>query len=52
MEEVFRCTASQGTLSTYSAAGIVRKNLNLAGFKVERINGFGRKRHMTIAVKK
>jgi len=52
MEEVFRCTASQGTLSTYSAAGIVRKNLNLAGFKVERINGFGRKRHMTVAVKK
>ena len=52
LNDVYRCTANIGTLSTYSAAGIVRRNLSLAGFEVERTNGFGRKRHMTVAIKK
>ena len=52
LNDVYRCTANKGTLSTYSAAGIVRRNLSLAGFEVERTNGFGRKRHMTVAIKK
>ena len=52
LENVYRCTAENGTLSTYSAAGIVRKNLNSVGFEVQRIKGFGRKRHMTTAIKK
>ena len=52
LNEVYRCTANKGTLSTYSAAGFVRRNLSLAGFEVERTNGFGRKRHMTVAIKK
>ena len=51
LNEVFRCTANKGTLSTYSAAGPVRRNLSSAGFEVKRISGFGRKRHMTIAIK-
>ena len=52
LNDVFRCTASKGTLSTYSAAGVVRRNLSSAGFEVKRISGFGRKRHMTLAIKK
>ena len=52
LNDVYRCTANKGTLSTYSAAGIVRRNLSLAGFEVKRTKGFGRKRHMTIAIKK
>ena len=52
LNDVYRCTANKGTLSTYSAAGVVRRNLSLAGFEVERTNGFGRKRHMTVAIKK
>tara|TARA_Y100000991_G_scaffold31764_1_gene20334 strand:- start:344 stop:751 length:408 start_codon:yes stop_codon:yes gene_type:complete len=52
LNEVYRCTANKGTLSTYSAAGFVRRNLSLAGFEAKRVEGFGRKRHMTIAIKK
>ena len=52
LNDVFRCTANKGTLSTYSAAGVVRRNLSSAGFEVKRISGFGRKRHMTLAIKK
>ncbi|MDO6798972.1 tRNA (5-methylaminomethyl-2-thiouridine)(34)-methyltransferase MnmD [Shimia thalassica] len=44
-------TAPNGTAATYTAAGFVRQNLQDAGFEVERIAGFGRKRHMTIARK-
>ena len=51
LNDVFRCTANKGTLSTYSAAGVVRRNLSSAGFEVKRISGFGRKRHMTLALK-
>ena len=51
IRDSYRCTANGGTLSTYSAAGYVRRNLSLAGFQVERISGFGRKRHMTVALK-
>lgn len=42
-------TAPGGTAATYSAAGHVRRNLEAAGFVVERVPGFGRKRHMTVA---
>lgn len=40
-------TKPGGTAATYTAAGFVRRNLEAAGFSVERIPGFGRKRHMT-----
>ncbi|MFK7744820.1 MAG: tRNA (5-methylaminomethyl-2-thiouridine)(34)-methyltransferase MnmD [Roseobacter sp.] len=47
MAEVARHTATQGTFATYTAAGFVRRGLSEAGFEVERIAGYGRKRHMT-----
>ena len=39
-------TAPGGTFATYSAAGHVRRALTAAGFRVDRIPGFGRKREM------
>ncbi len=42
-------TGEGGTVATYSAAGSVRRALSEAGFTVERVPGFGRKRHMTVA---
>lgn len=49
MTAVAQHTAPGGTAATYTAAGFVRRNLTEAGFTVERIPGYGRKRHMTIA---
>ncbi len=37
------------TLATFSAAGVVRKNLQATGFEVKKIKGFGQKREMMIA---
>ena len=42
-------TRPDGTAATYSAAGHVRKSLTQAGFDVTRVQGYGRKRHMTVA---
>lgn len=42
-------TRAKGTAATYSAAGAVRRGLEDAGFVVERVPGYGRKRHMTVA---
>jgi len=47
MQAVARHTAPGGTFATYSAAGPVRRALAAAGFAVERVQGYGRKRHMT-----
>lgn len=47
MAEVAAHTAPGGSFATYSAAGHVRRGLQAAGFQVERVPGFGRKRHMT-----
>lgn len=49
LAEVGKHTAKNGTLSTYTAAGFVRRNLAAAGFDVTRVTGYGRKRHMTTA---
>ena len=51
MQAVYDNTATGGTAATYTAAGAVRRALSDAGFVVERIPGYGRKRHMTIARK-
>lgn len=51
LKAVYQKTKSNGTAATYTAAGAVRRALNDAGFDVERIPGFGRKRHMTKARK-
>ncbi len=42
-------THPRGTAATYSAAGLVRRSLQEAGFTVVKASGFGRKRHMTKA---
>ena len=47
MQAVANHTAPGGTFATYTAAGHVRRGLSQAGFHVERIPGYGRKRHMT-----
>ena len=51
MAEVARHTRTGGTIATYTAAGFVRRALQEAGIAVERVAGFGRKRHMTRGVK-
>lgn len=50
MAEVGAHTAQGGTAATYTAAGFVRRGLEAAGFRVERVPGYGRKRHMTRAM--
>lgn len=52
MQSVARHTAVYGTCATYTAAGFVRRNLAAAGFDVTRVQGFGRKRHMTVGTLK
>lgn len=47
MAEVARHTAPGGSFATYTAAGHVRRALASAGFAVERVPGYGAKRHMT-----
>ncbi|MDO6729690.1 tRNA (5-methylaminomethyl-2-thiouridine)(34)-methyltransferase MnmD [Marinovum sp. 2_MG-2023] len=51
LAEVARHTAENGSAATYTAAGHVRRALEAGGFTVTRVPGFGRKRHMTRAVK-
>ena len=46
MAEVAAHTVTGGTAASYTAAGFVRRGLTDAGFDVERIPGFGRKRQM------
>ncbi|MBW4709429.1 tRNA (5-methylaminomethyl-2-thiouridine)(34)-methyltransferase MnmD [Roseobacter sp. YSTF-M11] len=50
MREVAIHTVECGTFATYTAAGFVRRSLSDAGFSVERVKGFGRKRHMSVGV--
>jgi tRNA U34 5-methylaminomethyl-2-thiouridine-forming methyltransferase MnmC len=47
MRAVADHTAEGGTFATYSAAGHIRRSLAEAGFAVDRVPGFGRKRHMS-----
>ncbi len=47
MVEVAHHTAPEGTFATYTAAGSVRRGLASAGFRVERVTGYGLKRHMS-----
>ncbi|TFL18840.1 tRNA (5-methylaminomethyl-2-thiouridine)(34)-methyltransferase MnmD [Jannaschia formosa] len=50
MRQVARHTAPGGSFATYTAAGHVRRALAAAGFEVERVPGYGRKRHMSRGV--
>lgn len=47
MAEVARHTVPGGTFATYTAAGFVRRGLRAAGFQVDRLPGYGTKRHMS-----
>lgn len=51
MAEVGEHTVPGGTFATFTAAGAVRRALENAGFNVERVGGYGRKRHMSRGVK-
>ncbi|WP_171124394.1 MULTISPECIES: tRNA (5-methylaminomethyl-2-thiouridine)(34)-methyltransferase MnmD [unclassified Ruegeria] len=51
MQHVADHTTPGGTAATYTAAGFVRRGLEDAGFSVTRVPGYGRKRHMTRAVR-
>ncbi|MEQ1405019.1 tRNA (5-methylaminomethyl-2-thiouridine)(34)-methyltransferase MnmD [Neorhizobium sp. Rsf11] len=46
MQALYEKTAPGGTFGTYAAAGFVRRNLQAAGFSVERRPGFAGKREM------
>ena len=45
---VARASREDATLATYTCAGWVRRGLQQAGFTVERVPGFGRKREMVV----
>ena len=51
LAEAAALTASDGTLATYTAAGWVRRNLQSAGFAVEKKPGFAGKREMVVGRK-
>lgn len=48
MMEVGKHTSDHGTFATYTAAGFVKRGLQAAGFDVEKVKGFGRKREMLV----
>ncbi len=49
LEAIGARTHANGTASTYTAAGAVRRALSAAGFAVDKVRGFGRKRDMLCA---
>ena len=52
MHQLSQRTSPNGTFASYTAAGWVRRNLEEAGFDVEKRPGFGTKRDMIGGVKK
>ncbi len=48
-DNMARCSKPQTTCATFTAAGIVKRGLQGAGFKVTKRAGFGRKREMITA---
>ncbi len=51
LAQVARASRSGATLSTYTSAGRVRRGLQAAGFTMQRVPGYGRKREMLIGVR-
>lgn len=51
MQQVFAHTEEGGTFATYTAAGWVRRNLQAAGFGVDRVPGHGTKREMMTGIR-
>lgn len=52
LKAVAGLTACGGTLATYTAAGWVRRNLQAAGFEIEKTAGFSGKREMVVGRKR
>lgn len=48
IENMARLSRKGARLATFTAAGKVRRDLAAAGFSIEKVGGFGRKRDMTI----
>ena len=51
MQEIAHHTQTDGTFSSYTAAGWVRRNLADAGFNVQKAKGFAGKRDMICGIK-
>ena len=51
-KQLYNFTNLDGSLSTFSVAGHVRRGLLKAGFKVSKVNGYGNKKEITYAIKK
>ena len=45
-----RNTSDHGRITTFTAAGAVRRGLQTAGFDIEKVKGYGRKRDMVIGI--
>ncbi|SIN68858.1 tRNA 5-methylaminomethyl-2-thiouridine biosynthesis bifunctional protein [Sulfurivirga caldicuralii] len=45
-EQMARLSHAETTFATFTAAGVVRRGLEAAGFAVDKVPGFGRKREM------
>lgn len=50
-QQMFRLAKPEATVATFTAAGLVRRGLQGAGFEVKKIPGYGSKRDMTVAEK-
>ncbi len=50
-QNIYSSLNPNGLLTTYSSKGLVKQNLRSAGFRVQRLQGAGGKRHMVSAVK-
>ncbi|XYK81778.1 MAG: tRNA (5-methylaminomethyl-2-thiouridine)(34)-methyltransferase MnmD [Labrenzia sp.] len=51
LEAAANLTAPDGTLATYTSAGWVRRNLQAAGFEIDKVKGYAGKREMVIGRK-
>ena len=51
-EQIYFATNFQGTFSTFTAAGHVRRGLSNSGFSVSKVVGFGSKKESLIGIKK
>ncbi|WP_440615495.1 bifunctional tRNA (5-methylaminomethyl-2-thiouridine)(34)-methyltransferase MnmD/FAD-dependent 5-carboxymethylaminomethyl-2-thiouridine(34) oxidoreductase MnmC [Cysteiniphilum sp. 6C5] len=51
-KEIYRLSYGQTTLSTFTAAGFVKRALETQGFEIRKQKGFGHKREMICAVVK
>lgn len=45
-QEIKNKSKKNAIFSTYSSAGIIKKGMQSAGFEVEKVKGFGEKKHM------